>query len=187
MLAPDSYSNFHTVWLVPSDSAHERQRAGRRRRLRRYINMASHDTITLAVGAASIVAVLASWWRRRARSAAPLTAAALSDLMTHRALQVGQCVFCLNVTLVVKPERREEFLGKILADQEGTLRDEPDALLFLVGEDTAVRNTFYLHEEYVGEAGFEAHKRAPHFAPWQAFCDSNPFVAPPQVCFYHKL
>ena len=59
----------------------------------------------------------------------------------------GSTVRCLNVCLRVRPERREEFLAAIFADQAGTLRDEPLALAFLVGEDASTPNTFHLHEQ----------------------------------------
>ena len=52
------------------------------------------------------------------------------------------------------------------------------------GEDTTTPNTFHFHEKYKGEAGFEAHKAAPHFANWEAFASSDPFTCPPEVFFY---
>ena len=96
-------------------------------------------------------------------------------------------VRCLNVTMRVRPERREEFLRSILADQAGTLANEPLALRFLVGESWTVDNMFYLHEQYVGEQGFEAHLRAPHFKPWQKFVDSEPFIEPLEVSFFDQM
>lgn len=56
-------------------------------------------------------------------------------------------LLCMNVRLTVKPERREEFLREIAADQRGTMRDEPLARRMLVGEDEAAPNTFHLHEQ----------------------------------------
>ena len=56
-------------------------------------------------------------------------------------------MLCLNVRFTVKPERREEFLREITADQRGTMRDEPLARRMLVGEDEAAPNTFHLHEQ----------------------------------------
>ena len=94
---------------------------------------------------------------------------------------------CLNVKMKVRPERRDEFLASILADQKGTLANEPLALAFLVGEAWATEGIFYLHEQYVGEEGFQAHKRAPHFAPWQRFVDSEPFFEPLEVSSYDKM
>ena len=94
---------------------------------------------------------------------------------------------CLNVRMTVRPERRDEFLRSILADQAGTLANEPLARAFVVGEDIHDHNTFYLHEQYVGAAGFEAHKAAPHFAPWQAFVDTEPFVGPLHVDFFDSI
>lgn len=109
-------------------------------------------------------------------------------------------LLCLNVRLTVKPGRREEFLREIVADQRGTMRDEPLARRMLVGEDVAAPNTFHLHEQARsphaprrrhsspdaacalapqfcrGREGFEAHLAAPHFGPWQVFVDSQPFA-----------
>jgi quinol monooxygenase YgiN len=99
----------------------------------------------------------------------------------------GTCVRCLNVRMAVKPNRREEFLASILADQAGTLANEPLALAFVIGEDLTVENLFYLHEQYVGEAGFQAHLRAAHFQPWQAFVNTEPFFGPLEVQFYDQM
>ena len=77
----------------------------------------------------------------------------------------------------LKPERRDEFLREIAADQRGTMRDEPLARRMLVGEDVAAPNTFHLHEQFCrGREGFDAHLAAPHFQPWQRFVDSQPFT-----------
>jgi len=86
-------------------------------------------------------------------------------------------LLCLNVRFTVKSERREEFLREIAAVQRGTMKDEPLARRMLVGEDEAAPNTFHLHEQFCrGREGFWAHLAAPHFGPWQAFIDSQPFT-----------
>lgn len=93
----------------------------------------------------------------------------------------------MNVRFAIKPERRKDFVAAIKADQEGTLKDEPRALQFVVGESTTEENSFFLHEEYIGEKGFEEHKAAPHFVSWKTFCDSDPFLpgrAPVVDCYY---
>lgn len=95
--------------------------------------------------------------------------------------------FCLNVTLCVKAERRDEFIACILANQEGTLTTEPLCLLYTWGEDTTTPNTFYFQEAYVGKEGFEAHTKSPHFAKWEEFANSEPFTEPPRVNFFKSV
>jgi quinol monooxygenase YgiN len=96
-------------------------------------------------------------------------------------------IFCLNVKLCIKPERRDEFLKCIKNNQKGTLETEPLAIEYLVGEDTTVPNTFHFFEKYRGKAGFEAHKASPHFAVWEEFASSDPFTEPPRVEFYEEF
>ena len=84
--------------------------------------------------------------------------------------------YIVNARFSIKPERKDEFLSIILDDKKKTLTDEPLAVNFAVGEDLSKPNTFYLHEEYLGEEGFEAHMKTPHFKPWAEFCDSSPWA-----------
>ena len=58
--------------------------------------------------------------------------------------------YCLNVNLYVKPDRREEFLACIKANQSGTLTSEPLALRYDWGESATEPNTFHFHEMYEG-------------------------------------
>jgi quinol monooxygenase YgiN len=92
--------------------------------------------------------------------------------------------YCLNVSLVVKPERRADFLKCIAANQAGTLSTEPLAIEYLWGEDVNTPNTFHFFEQYQSRAGFEAHTQSPHFADWLAFEKTDPFTEPPRVVFY---
>ena len=95
-------------------------------------------------------------------------------------------LFCLNVCLRVKPERREEFLACIRANQKGTLATEPLAVTYAYGEDESTPDTWRFFEQYEGKAGFEAHTKTEHFAAWEAFASSepSPFSAPPEVRFF---
>lgn len=93
-------------------------------------------------------------------------------------------LFCLNVCLQVKPERRAEFLECIAANQRGTLTDEPLAVTYAYGEDETTPDTWRFFEQYRGREGFEAHTKAPHFAAWEAFAATDPFTAPPRVAFF---
>ena len=102
-----------------------------------------------------------------------------ADFVPSAAAPSEQPVLCLNVRFAVRPERREQFLREIAADHVGTMAHEPLARAMLVGEDTSAPGTFHLHEQFCrGRAGFRAHLAAVHFAPWQAFVDSQPFEEP---------
>jgi len=92
--------------------------------------------------------------------------------------------FALNVKFSIKPERRSEFLATIKDDQAQTMETEPAALQFVLGEDTSEENTFYLHEQYLGEDGFKAHCETPHFAKWKAFTETGPFATEPVIDFF---
>jgi len=94
--------------------------------------------------------------------------------------------YCLNVCLCVKPERRNEFLECIQANQRGTITSEPLAVTYLYGEDESTPNKFHLFEAYKGRAGFEAHTKAPHFAKWEEFVATEPLSASPQLAFYNS-
>mmetsp|Transcript_13232 Transcript_13232/g.32343 ORF Transcript_13232/g.32343 Transcript_13232/m.32343 type:complete len:159 (-) Transcript_13232:140-616(-) len=95
--------------------------------------------------------------------------------------------FFLNVKLCVKPERREEFLECIRANQKGTRENEPLALMYEWGECTTQKNTFYFQEQYVSKEGFEAHTKMPHFADWEKFAATDPFSEEPEVIFFKEL
>ena len=148
-----------------------------------YTVPAMSTNVLVAAGAAAVVAAIGvHYWHTR-----KWTAESVQAIIGKRAVKAGTQVFCLNVKIVLKPERRAEFLEIILADRDGTNRDEAGALAFLVGEDTTTENVFYLHEEYIGKAGFDAHLISPHFAPWKKFCETDPFKEAPQVQFYNRI
>ena len=94
-------------------------------------------------------------------------------------------MFCLHVCLRVKPDRRDEFLSCIQANQRGTLTTEPLAVSYLFGEDESAPNTFHFFEAYKGRAGFDAHTQAPHFAEWERFVATDPLSSAPQLAFYY--
>ncbi|KAG8467730.1 hypothetical protein KFE25_006782 [Diacronema lutheri] len=96
----------------------------------------------------------------------------------------GVALFCLNVQLCVKPERRAEFLACIRNNQRCTRASEPLNLRYIFGEDRDVTGRFHFFESYVGEDGFKHHTATPHFALWEAFASSDPWTAPPKVSFY---
>ena len=57
-------------------------------------------------------------------------------------------LYCLNVRLNIKPERREEFLAAIEANRAGTLSAEPLAVTYLFGEDDMIPNSFEFFDNY---------------------------------------
>jgi (4S)-4-hydroxy-5-phosphonooxypentane-2,3-dione isomerase len=95
--------------------------------------------------------------------------------------------YCLNVTISVKPERREEFLACIKQNQAGTLSTEPLVRGYTWGESPSEPNTFYFQEQFASEEGFIAHTQTPHFAAWKVFADSEPFTKVPEVKFFREL
>lgn len=99
--------------------------------------------------------------------------------------------FCLNVNLYPKPEVREAFLEVIAQNKKGTDEQEDLALQYTWGESTTDSNCFHFHEQYTGEnggrEGFEAHTKAPHFAAWEDFVGTDPFVKPPEVYFFRSI
>uniref|UniRef100_A0A7S2ESE5 ABM domain-containing protein n=1 Tax=Trieres chinensis TaxID=1514140 RepID=A0A7S2ESE5_TRICV len=84
--------------------------------------------------------------------------------------------FVLNACFTLKPERRDEYLAIIAEDKKQTLATEPLATVFVCGEDATTPNKFHLHEEYIGQEGFDAHGKMPHFKPWADFVETDPFA-----------
>jgi quinol monooxygenase YgiN len=96
--------------------------------------------------------------------------------------------YAVNVRVAVKPSRRQEFLDLIRDNQVRTLEDEAESLQYVVGEDAATPNLFYLHEQFSSRAGFEEHRNTPHSANWAAFQETDPFdeeTSPLCLDFYH--
>lgn len=75
----------------------------------------------------------------------------------------------------------------IKANQAGTLSTEPKARQYVFGRSTAEPNVFHFHEEYDDEDGFVHHTQTPHFAAWEAFAASDPFLRPPEVVFFTEV
>jgi (4S)-4-hydroxy-5-phosphonooxypentane-2,3-dione isomerase len=77
-------------------------------------------------------------------------------------------MIAIFATIHVKPEERENFLKAIEVDALGSERDEPGCARFNVLQDAEDENTYYFYEVYKDEAALEAHRKAPHYAVWQA-------------------
>ena len=59
--------------------------------------------------------------------------------------ETGEKLFCLNVKLCIKPERREEFLDVMHKDAVGS-RTEEECLRFDLLSDEKDPNKFYFYE-----------------------------------------
>lgn len=93
-------------------------------------------------------------------------------------------VVALNAKFVLKPNRRAEFLDVIQKDATQTIKTEPGALQFTVGQDTEDSNVFHLHEQYMAEEDYDYHQSTMHFAEFKAFSESHPFAEDPVVNVY---
>jgi len=93
---------------------------------------------------------------------------------------------CLNVELCIKKELRNEFLEVIRNNKSGSDK-EPLCMQYTWGESVHSPNTFYFHEQYIGEEGIVAHNAAPHFKVWEDFASKDPFTKPPVVQKYKAL
>ena len=82
----------------------------------------------------------------------------------------------LNLRCKIKPERRDDFISVIKDTQRETLELEPASLQYVLGEDTDDENTFYIHQQYLGEEGLAAHCESEGTANWNEFKRTDPFV-----------
>lgn len=82
--------------------------------------------------------------------------------------------FGINLRCKVNPERRDEFLKLVKTNQQRTLTEEPDALQYLVGQDTTDENCFYIHEQFASSDAFDYHLTTEHNVNWKAFKTSEP-------------
>lgn len=73
--------------------------------------------------------------------------------------------------LTVRPAQRERFLEAIRANATASVRDEPGCLRFDVSQERTDPDTYLLYEIYQDERAFDAHRRTPHYAAWQAVRD----------------
>ena len=106
---------------------------------------------------------------------------------TALTMKVGDPIFCVNVNLYVKPERREEFIQVIKGNQKGTLTTEPLAVLYVWGPSVVDPCTFHFQEQYHGRDGFEFHTKSKHFKVWEDFTRTDPFTKPPEVMLFELM
>lgn len=102
-------------------------------------------------------------------------------------LKSDRLPYGVNLKFSIKPSFRENFLSLIKENQRKTLELEPLSLQYTVGEDTENPNTFYIHEQFVGAKGLDAHRDMEHAADWAAFKKQEPFTegGEPTLEFYY--
>ena len=90
--------------------------------------------------------------------------------------------FAINVKFHVKPERRDEFLKTIQSNLHQTMTEEPNALQFVLGQDSENPDIFYLHEEYkTRQDHADTHTKTTYYDECMKFFASDPFVEPHQA------
>jgi len=98
--------------------------------------------------------------------------------------------YCLNVESSIKPELRDEFV-ELMTNHQLKSKQEPLCVQFDWGVSIDDENTFYIHEEYVGneegKEGFLAHEASPHFAKFVKFNNEKQPYSKPQVVQFFKL
>jgi len=137
----------------------------------------------------SPLAEKSDWFNKRKRERD--YADALRDTKTEPSTAIATTTaFCVTVNLYPKSELRKEFLKVIENNKKGTDNKglEPLALQYTFGESSTESNVFHFYERYRGtkdndKEGFEAHAASLHFADWNSFVGTDPFVKPPEVYF----
>ena len=81
-------------------------------------------------------------------------------------------MYCIFVTINVKPEFLEQFMEASLGDARGSVRDEPECFRFDINQNAEIPTRFHLYEVYRNEEALEAHKVSPHFKKWFATVES---------------
>ncbi len=78
-------------------------------------------------------------------------------------------MFCVIVSLRIRPDRVEQFLEVMGENSRASRRDEPGCLRFDVHRDNDDPNHFLLYELYADERAFaEDHRHASHYEKWRA-------------------
>jgi autoinducer 2-degrading protein len=75
-------------------------------------------------------------------------------------------MYVVSVTVVVRPERVEEFIRATLDNARHTRREAGNRR-FDVLQCVEPRNRFLLYEVYGSEADFEEHHRTQHYLRWK--------------------
>jgi autoinducer 2-degrading protein len=91
-------------------------------------------------------------------------------------------MFVVCVTVLVKPDRADEFLSATLDNARAT-RSEPGNARFDVLRAVEEPARFFFYEAYADEGGFRAHQQTPHYLAWKERV--APMMAEPRVGVKH--
>jgi autoinducer 2-degrading protein len=80
-------------------------------------------------------------------------------------------MICLTVTYIIKPGHEEQ-AAELLRKMIEPTRAEPGNVIYFAHRSAAEPRKFFLYEQYVDMAAFEAHRATPHF---QAYIASGIF------------
>jgi quinol monooxygenase YgiN len=72
-------------------------------------------------------------------------------------------MLAIALRIEVDPGHRDELVAALMADAEGSNRDEPGTLRFDVIQDQANPSIIYIYEAYVDEDAFEVHRQGPWY------------------------
>lgn len=76
-------------------------------------------------------------------------------------------MYVIVAPIQIKPGFKEQFIKEIIADAEGSVKNEPGCLRFDVIQDGEDPNRIWLYEVYRDEAAFQEHMKQPHFIKWR--------------------
>lgn len=96
--------------------------------------------------------------------------------------------YCLNVTIYVKPDKRDEFIQVMSQNAAGT-RTEPLNIQFTWGESQSTPNVFHIQEQFVSKEAVDAHVKTEHFLKWAAFASDSdsPFEKPYEIYAFEEI
>ncbi len=77
-------------------------------------------------------------------------------------------MYCIFVTVKIKPGFADQFKEASLGDAQGSVRDEPNCYRFDMLQSESDANTFYLYEVYADRDAHLAHRETPHYTKWRA-------------------
>lgn len=76
-------------------------------------------------------------------------------------------MYCIFVTIQVKPGFAEQFKEASLGDAQGSVRDEPNCFRFDMHQNQSDPNRFHLYEVYADRDAHLAHRETPHYKKWR--------------------
>ena len=89
---------------------------------------------------------------------------------------------CVNANLCIQPDHREEFLN-VLENARVKSIQEPCCLEYQFGKSLTTKNTFHVHQEYIGDNegqdGLDKHCQTKHYQRWKDFASKKPFTKSP--------